>query len=234
MNAESRRRDNPGKSNLRIASLILISVALIFLLDILTPLGLAVWILYFIPLFLTLYLEWRFGPFVVTGIIIILIAASFFLSSQDISLLFALLNRVFFCLMLAASALLIGNHKKNEENLRKSEENYRILVEWSQDAIIVYRDGSIHFANLAFRRIFTTNESENPVGMDLLSVIQPSDHQLIRQRISQAEMGALFQVPDVHMIRLDAREIGADLSLRGVIWDDKPAVLIVIRTRAPA
>jgi hypothetical protein len=70
--------------------------------------------------------------------------------------------------------------------------------------------------------------------MDLLSVIQPSDHQLIRQRISQAEMGALFQVPDVHMIRLDAREIGADLSLRGVIWDDKPAVLIVIRTRAPA
>jgi len=82
---EIRTREN----NLRISVLILVSLMIIFILDINTPLGLSAWILYFIPLFLTLYLEMRNGPFYVTGIIIVLIGASFFLSPQDISQLYA-------------------------------------------------------------------------------------------------------------------------------------------------
>jgi PAS domain S-box-containing protein len=223
-----------GENTLHIASLILISVVLIFYIDILTPLGLAIWILYFIPLFLTLYLEWRHGPFVITGVIIILTVASLFLSPRDISLLLALLDRIFFCLLLAASALLIGNYKKNEEILQKSEEHYRILVEWSPDAIVVYLEGAIIYANIAFLRLFTANETDNPVGRNILDLIRPADRQLVQERISQVAMGAQVQIPDMYMIRPDGSEIRADLSLREVIWDNSPAVLIVIRALASA
>lgn len=223
-----------GENTLRIASIILVAVVLIFYIDIITPLGLAVWILYFIPLFLTLYLEWRHGPFIVTGVIIILTAASLFLSPRDISLILALLNRIFFCLLLAASALLIGNYKKNEEKLRKSEEHYRILVEWSPDANVVYQDGAIIYANLAFLRLFTANGTDNPAGRDILDIILPADRQLVHERISQAAKGAQVQVPDMHLLRSDGSEIRADLSFREVIWDGSPAVLIIIRALATA
>ena len=133
---------------------ILISLMIIVAVDVSTPLGFSVWILYFIPLFLTLYWDERNGPFYITGIIIVLIAASFFLSPQDISPLYALLNRVFFSGMLIASAFLIWNHKKSEENLKKNEKNYRILTEWSPDAVIVYREGAIRYANRAFLHLF--------------------------------------------------------------------------------
>jgi len=217
-----------GENTLRIASEILICLMIIFIFDISTPLGLAIWILYFIPLFLTLYLEWRQGPTVVTGIIIVLISASFFLSPQDISPLYALLNRIFFSCMLAASAFLIWNYKKSGENLKKSEENYRILTEWSPDAVLVYRDGAIRYANLVFLRLFAAKES-TAVGRDILDMIQPAQRELVRERIRQAAMGAHVEVPDVHFRKPEGNDIRLHLSLREVFWDGSPAVLILSR-----
>jgi len=218
-----------GENNLRITSEIIILIALIFLCDILTPLGLAIWILYFIPLFLTLYLEWRYGTLVITGIIITLISASFFFSSQDISLLYAILNRVFFYLMLIASAFLIENYRTNAERLRRSEENYRILVEWSPEGIIVCRDDTIQYANLVFLRLFAADDTDNPVGRAFNGLIHPASQQIVRERMSQAAMGAQVRIPDVDMIRPDGSELRADLTMREIVWDHDTAVLIIIR-----
>lgn len=70
-----------------------------------------------------LYLGMRNGLFFVTGIIIVLIAASYFISVQDMSPIYALLNRQFFSCMFIASDSLIWNYKKSEESLKKSEKN---------------------------------------------------------------------------------------------------------------
>jgi hypothetical protein len=80
----------------RIIVYIILATALIFIIDILTPLGVMVWILYLIPLFLTAYLSWKYAPLVLTGAFILLMIVSLFLSPRDISLEFALLNRAFF------------------------------------------------------------------------------------------------------------------------------------------
>ena len=69
-----------GENPLEVITYILISALLIFYLDIITPLGLVVWVLYFIPLFLTLFIKWKYASYVGAGIFIILIAISFFLS----------------------------------------------------------------------------------------------------------------------------------------------------------
>ncbi len=42
---------------LRIVTYIILATAFIFVIDIITPLGVVIWILYLIPLFLTVYLE---------------------------------------------------------------------------------------------------------------------------------------------------------------------------------
>lgn len=218
-----------GENNLRISVFILVSLMIVFIVDINTPLGFSAWILYFIPLFLTLYLEMRNGPFYVAGIIVVLIAASFFLSPQDISTLYALLNRLFFSCMLAASAFLIWNHKKSEENLKKSEKNYRILTEWSPDAVLVYRDGAIRYANLAFLHLFDNDPAGSPVGRDILEIIRPEYAEIVRERIRQAGLGAQVEVAGVHLIRPGGSDVRLDMVLREVCWDGTLGVLILSR-----
>ncbi|MDD1689889.1 MAG: PAS domain-containing protein [Methanoregula sp.] len=218
-----------GADNIRISFEILVCLTIIFFVDINTPLGLSAWILYFIPLFLTLYLEVRNGPFYVTGIIIVLIAASFFLSPQDMSPLYALLNRIFFSCMLAASACLIWNYKMSGENLKKSEKNYRILTEWSPDAVIVYRDGAIRYANRAFLRLFDPDPASTPVGKDILDMIQPERKEIVRERIRQASLGAQVEVSDVLLMRPARSNVRLDMVFREICWDGSLGVLILSR-----
>jgi PAS domain S-box-containing protein len=222
-----------GANNFRILSEILVCLMIIFFVDINTPLGLSAWILYFIPLFLTLYLEMRNGPFYVTAIIIVLIAASFFISPQDMSLFYALLNRVFFSCMLVASSCLIWNYKKSGENLKISEKNYRILTEWSPDAVIVYRDGAILYANQTFLRLFATDPAGTPVGRDVLDLIPPESREVVRERIRQASMGAQGEVSNVHLIRSSGKDISLNLVFREVCWDGSLGVLILCRIGSP-
>jgi len=217
------------ENNLRISVLILVSLVMIFAIDISTPLGLSAWILYFIPLFLTLYLEMRNGPFYVNGIIIVLIAASYFLSPQDMSPLYAFLNRLFFSCMIIASASLIWNYKISGENLKKSERNYRILTEWSPEGMLVYRDGAVRYANRAFLHLFDADPAGTPVGRDLLDLIQPEKKELVRERIRQASLGAQGEVSGVHLIRSDGRDVRLDMVFREVCWDSSLGVLILSR-----
>ena len=95
------------KDFLRIISYITLTTAFIFVIDISTPLGVMIWILYLIPLFLTVYLSWKYAPVVITGVFILLIAASLFLSPRDISIEYALIDRVFFALVLIISSFFI-------------------------------------------------------------------------------------------------------------------------------
>jgi PAS domain S-box-containing protein len=215
------------EGSLRVVAGILVSLMLIVVADINTPLGFSVWILYFIPLFLTLYWAERNGPFYITGIIIVLIGASFFLSPRDISPLFALLNRVFFSAMLVVSALLIWNHKRSEEELKKSEKNYRILTEWSPEAVMVYRDGSIRYANRAFLYLFDQDPAGTPVGRDILDMIPPEQKDLVRERIRQASHGAQGEARAITLLRPAGKDLRLDLTFREVCWDAIPGVMIL-------
>jgi PAS domain S-box-containing protein len=218
-----------GENTFRVSAEIFVLLLIIFVTDINTPLGFSVWILYFIPLFLTLYLGIRNGPFYVTGIIIVLITASFFLSPQDMSPLYALLNRLFFSCMLIASAFLIWNYKMSGENLKKSEKNYRILTEWSPDAVIVYRDGAVRYANRAFLRMFDPEAGGTPVGRDILDLIQPERRDIVQERIRQASLGAQGEVSDVHLVPPARSDVRMDMVFREVCWDGSLSVLILAR-----
>ena len=220
-------------NSLRTAVLILIAIALIFYLDVVTPLGLSIWILYFIPLFLTLYLDGRSATVGTAGLVIILTYASYFLSPLDITPLFAVLNRIFFTFLITASALLIGNYKQKIGDLRNSEENYRILVEWSPDAIVVCRDRTIRYANQSFLRLFTPEGSDIPAGKDIMEFIRLDSRELVLERIRQAALGAQITVTGIRLVRPGNREITADLTLRAIVWEGSPGIRIAIRQQVP-
>jgi PAS domain S-box-containing protein len=215
---------------LEIVMCIVAATFIIFYTDVVTPLGLTVWILYFIPLTLTMYLQWKYAPFAAAGGFIFLMGVSFFISPRDTSLLFAVLNRVFFSLILVVTALFIWWFGQNIENLRLSEERYRYLTDWSPDAIIVYHEGKILFSNPAGLRMFGAGSPDGLIGRDMVDLVEGSQKDLVRERLKQAALGARMEVPGVRLVRPDSRDLTAEMVLGKVLWDGKPAVQVILRS----
>jgi len=213
----------------RIVVYIAIATALIFVIDIYTPLGIVIWIFYLIPLFLTVYLSWKYAPLVMTGVFILLMAASLFLSPRDIPIEYALLNRVFFAFILIISSIFIEEYISNVEGLALSEERYRYLTECSPDGITVYQEGKIAYVNPAGMRFLGAERRENLIGRDIIDMIDPEQKVLVRERVAQAALGARMVMDKVRLIGQDGTQMTVGVSLASVFWNKGKAVQLVMR-----
>lgn len=216
---------------LRIVTYIAIATVLIFVIDVSTPLGVMIWILYLIPLFLTVYLSWKYAPLVVTGVFVLLMAASLFLSPRDITLEYALIDRVFFALVLVLASFFIKDYVSNVEGLVSTEVRYRTLIDWLPEGIVVYRpEGGILFVNPAGIRLLGTDTWENLTGRDIAGMIEPEFQELFRQRISQAALGAQIDLDNVPLTRKDGTTVTVNMILGKISWDSETAIQIVMRS----
>lgn len=217
---------------LGVVTLIVVTTALVFYLDLITPLGLTVWILYFIPLYLTFYVRWSMAPFAATAVFIALIGATSVLSYRDVSLLYALLNRLFFAGMLGVSALFIWNAGRAVDQLRVSEERHRHLAESSPDSILVSTAERILYANPAGEQMFAADPAHELVGREIGELVDPGEREGMRDRVRQTMQGARMHLSAIRMTRLDGRPLCADATLGEIVWDGAPAVQIVLRPAA--
>ena len=194
-----------------------------------TPLGVMIWILYLIPLFLTAYLSWKYAPLILTGIFILLMAVTLFLSPRDISLEYAILDRAFFALILVISSVFIDDYVANVEGLGLSEKRYRHLIEWLPEGVIVCRQEKITFVNSVAVRLLRASNPEELIGLNITDMIDPGFQVLFRERIAQAELGALMNIDSVQIVRLDGSGVEVGMSLGAVSWDKGPTVQIIMR-----
>ncbi len=215
--------------NFRVLTYIIALTALIFAFDVITPLGLMVWILYFIPLILTLYLTWRYSPFFAATIFIVLIGTSFLLSPRDIPLLFAFIDRLFFCLVLMITALFIWNHKGSEEVYQKNGERFRCLTESSSDPMIVHIDGKILYANRSALVLFGADNHEDLVGKEMTGLVEPSKRDMVERMLTDALQGTPAPVREILMAGPGQDWIRVEMLDEKVMWDRTPAVLTIIR-----
>ena len=218
---------HPQEDNLiQTISLIGISIIIVFYTDIITPLGFMTWILYFIPLFLTLYIRWQYGPYLVSLAAIVLIIISYFLSPRDMSVTFALMNRVFFSLMLLISAFLIWRYKKRELLLEVSEERFQHMVEASPEIIVIIKDGMIQYINPIGLEL-----CESRTGGDCMIFFEHEDHKEISSAIEKVTHGAKIELSDIKIrCTTEIRHL-ADVWIGEIIWDGTPAIEMIIRIK---
>jgi PAS domain S-box-containing protein len=100
----------------------------------------------------------------------------------------------------------IGNalvHAQLESDLRASEEQYRGLVENSDDAIYITKaDGRPRFANSAFARIFGF-ESADFITMDAFQRIHPNDVEGVQKALEQLRKDEAVQSLEYRFLRKD-------------------------------
>lgn len=213
----------------RIVMYIALATVFIFIIDIITPLGVMIWILYLIPLFLTVYLSWKYAPLLMTGIFILLMVASLFLSPRDISIEYALLNRAFFALILIIASIFIEDYISNVEDLALSEERYRHLIELSPEGIIVLMQGGIVYVNPVGIRFFGADRGENLIGRDIIDLIDPEWQEIFRQRFAQATFGAQMNIEKIGIVRQDGSHVSVGLYLAPVLWNKGSGIQIVMK-----
>ena len=121
--------------------------------------------------------------------------------------------------------------KINAENLLKeSEEKYRLLVEMSPDAIVVYQNDRFVFCNRAALKIFGAIRNSELLGTNFYDRVHTDFQEFVRQRIYNI-LHRKENVPlaEIKFLKLDGSPI--DVEVIGTIFmhDGKPAVQVLIR-----
>lgn len=110
--------------------------------DVLMPLGFAIWILYLVPLLMSVWLTHRFAPFFIAWVLVIAILLGGMISGAAQLNPSDLPNRAIFILMLAIISLLVWEIKTNYAELeveiserRTAQESLEILMRTLEERI---------------------------------------------------------------------------------------------------
>jgi PAS domain S-box-containing protein len=124
----------------------------------------------------------------------------------------------------------VTSRKNIEFALKEAEKRYRGLVELSPDAIAVHQELKLVFANQVFADLIGAGTPEKVQGLNLISIVHPDDHDLVLKRyndIMAHEKNA--PLAEQKYVRLDGEIIDVEVAGSLCIYQNKPAVQIVVR-----
>ena len=124
----------------------------------------------------------------------------------------------------------IGARKAAEAALRDSEERYRMLVDSSPDAVIIYTDDKLTFANPAAVKLFGAASAEQLIGMTVQQLIHPSGQATaLARRAYVMKTGLPTGLWDQTFLRLDGTPIEVEGSTIGIPGTQNRQRLVTVR-----
>ena len=90
---------------------------------------------------------------------------------------------------------LVGTHsditekKEAEEKLIESEERYRTIIEYSNDAIVIGKNGLHVYVNQKFLKMFGLERPEDVLGQPASVIAHPDDREMLMEMIFKRERG---------------------------------------------
>jgi len=123
----------------------------------------------------------------------------------------------------------IKSRLKIEKKLIESEEQYRSLVENSPDAIIIYKDGKIVFANKECLGLLRAGSTDELTGKPVLQFVHPDYHTIVIERMKNATTSEKALPPiEEKLIRIDGSEVDVEIIAIPIQLLSKPAVQVII------
>jgi PAS domain S-box-containing protein len=122
----------------------------------------------------------------------------------------------------------ITSRVKMEENLRTSEEKYRLLIENANEAIVVLQDGLIKFVNSSTLKMTGYSEAEM-VLKPFSGFIYPADLVLaMRNHNLRLKNEMKVQVYELRIITKENQVKWAEINGAALLWEGKPATLNIM------
>lgn len=122
-------------------------------------------------------------------------------------------------------------HQSNmARQLRESEQRYRIMIEWSPEAISVHRDGKIVYVNPAAIHLFGATSAQDLVGKPVLDLAHPDFRQIALERIKCVTgQGLASPLIEQTFLKLDGTQIEVEVRDTLIAYDGEPAIHMVAR-----
>lgn len=123
----------------------------------------------------------------------------------------------------------IREREETDEALRKSEDQYRRLVESSPDAIIVHYRGKIVFVNRAAVTLLGASGPEQVIGKPVVDFVHPDYRAAVKERLQKiVQQGTELPLIEDKLLRLDGSVVHVEAhSIFPFLYEDKPAVQVV-------
>jgi PAS domain S-box-containing protein len=117
-----------------------------------------------------------------------------------------------------------------QDELKKSEEKYRTLVDNTEDGVSVIQEGCVRFVNKAFHKIFGYSE-DDVAGKNPLTVVAPEDLDRVKGYYQRRQKGENVPV-EYEFIGLHSDGITRPmihLTVNEIIFHGKPAFMYTLR-----
>jgi PAS domain S-box-containing protein len=124
----------------------------------------------------------------------------------------------------------ISKRKKAEEQLRESEERYRIAIEHSNDGVAIVRGDRHEFVNSRFLEMFGYDSPEDLVGQQVFIIVHPDDLEKVmninRRRHEGQPVPSRYEFKG---ITKDGRVIFVEVSAASISYRESLVYLIYLR-----
>ena len=122
---------------------------------------------------------------------------------------------------------------KSDLHTQRGEDTwFKGLVEIAPDAMLVHdADRKIIYINPAGVRLFGANSVDRIIGTLATSFIHPDSREATKRENEGSLGGAMpsRSPPEQRRLRLDGTDFYANVTATAIIWNDKPATLVVVR-----
>ncbi len=123
----------------------------------------------------------------------------------------------------------ISKRKQAEKALVESERKYRELVENSPDAIVIYREDLVVFANKQCIKLLGAVHQNEILGKNVLSFVHPDYTTLVIERMAMKMVSHdPLSILEEKIIRLDNSEIDVEVKAIPIEFENKPAIQLII------
>lgn len=124
----------------------------------------------------------------------------------------------------------ITEAKLAEETLRANEGRFRLLTEFSPDAILVDLNGAFVYANPRAIELFEAGSADALLGRNIFDFIEPEFQETVRERrpfmLEEKQKPALVEL---RMRCLNGRAIDVQAICGKVMWEGQAAIQVMLR-----
>ncbi|MDY6792301.1 MAG: PAS domain S-box protein [Thermodesulfobacteriota bacterium] len=126
----------------------------------------------------------------------------------------------------------ITERKKAETALTESERRYRNLMDMIPDAVVVWADERIVFANPAAVKMIGATGPDKLMGKSYWKIVHPDYHAVSRKRMDLLHQDEQILPVEVKFIRLDGKTVICECTGKSITFNGWPALLEVWHEKA--
>jgi PAS domain S-box-containing protein len=119
----------------------------------------------------------------------------------------------------------VTRQKLAEQELMVSRENYKNLVDFLPDGIIIHKEGKIQFVNPGAQRMLKYNALENIIGKNILDIFEEKEKARIKKRIENLGSGLDQQPEEIVLLDSSGARVPAEIRTRPFFFRGSASVL---------